>query len=254
MRRSQLGEAPPPTAFFGRFQRGFERYFERFRQGYLGLLQLALAAPLRLRRRLSLASPCCRSASRPFSGRTSFPRSTRARSRSTCARRPERGSRKRPCWPIRSNRQIRAIIPPDRLASIVDNIGLPVSGINISYGNSGTIGVFDADILVTLRKGTTPTDGYVKTLREQLPRAFPGTTFSFLPGRYRQPDPQLRLARADRRADRRRRSDGEPRLRQQLARKNPPRSRHRRSAHPGSLPGSRRSGSTSTAISRASSG
>ena len=48
--------------------------------------------------------------------------------------------------------KIRAIIPPDRLASIVDNIGLPISGINISYGNSGTIGVFDADILVTLER------------------------------------------------------------------------------------------------------
>jgi multidrug efflux pump subunit AcrB len=78
-------------------------------------------------------------------------------------------------------KKIRAIIPPDRLASVVDNIGLPVSGINLSYSNTGTVGVFDADILVTLREGSTPTDDYVKTLREQLPRAFPGTTFSFLP-------------------------------------------------------------------------
>ncbi|HTZ67847.1 MAG TPA: efflux RND transporter permease subunit, partial [Roseiarcus sp.] len=75
----------------------------------------------------------------------------------------------------------RAIVPPDRLMSIVDNIGLPVSGINISYGNTGTIGVFDADILVTLREDPTPTAIYVKTLREKLPRAFPGATFSFLP-------------------------------------------------------------------------
>jgi multidrug efflux pump subunit AcrB len=77
--------------------------------------------------------------------------------------------------------KIRSIIPPDRVASIVNNIGMPVSGINLSYQNTGTIGVFDADMLVTLREGATPTDAYVKTLREQLPRAFPGTTFSFLP-------------------------------------------------------------------------
>src|SRR5260370_22476808 len=77
--------------------------------------------------------------------------------------------------------KIRTIIPPARVASIVDNIGLPVSGINISYGNSGTIGVFDADILMTLNEGETPTDVYVKRLREQLPKAFPGSTFSFLP-------------------------------------------------------------------------
>ena len=77
--------------------------------------------------------------------------------------------------------KIRSIIPPDRVESVVNNIGLPVSGINLSYQNTGTIGVFDADMLVTLRDGPTPTDTYVKTLREQLPKAFPGTTFSFLP-------------------------------------------------------------------------
>ncbi len=77
--------------------------------------------------------------------------------------------------------KIRALVPPDRIASIVDNIGLPNSGINISYGSSGTIGVFDADISVTLNEGKIATDAFVKTLREKLPAAFPGTTFSFLP-------------------------------------------------------------------------
>jgi len=76
---------------------------------------------------------------------------------------------------------IRTIIPPAQLESIVDNIGMPVSGINLSYGNSGTIGVFDADILISLNEGATSTADYVKILRERLPRAFPGTTFSFLP-------------------------------------------------------------------------
>ena len=77
--------------------------------------------------------------------------------------------------------KIRSIIPPDRVTSIVNNIGLPVSGINLSYSNTGTIGVFDADMLISMNEGPTPTDTYVKTLREQLPKAFPGTTFSFLP-------------------------------------------------------------------------
>ncbi len=67
------------------------------------------------------------------------------------------------------------------MASIVNNIGLPSSGINISYGNSGTVGAFDADMLVTLHEGEVPAEDYVKTLREKLPRLFPGTTFSFLP-------------------------------------------------------------------------
>ena len=83
--------------------------------------------------------------------------------------------------------KIRSVIPPDRVTSVVNNIGLPVSGINLSYQNTGTIGVFDADILVSLREGPTSTDAYVKTLREQLPKAFPGTTFS-PSGGYREPD------------------------------------------------------------------
>ena len=54
--------------------------------------------------------------------------------------------------------KIRAIIPPGRVGSVVDNIGLPISGINNSYGNSGTIGVFDADMLISLNEGPTRTD------------------------------------------------------------------------------------------------
>jgi multidrug efflux pump subunit AcrB len=66
--------------------------------------------------------------------------------------------------------------------SVVNNIGLPNSGINITYGNSGTIGVFDADMLVTLSSAEDPpSSDYVKMLRTTLPRAFPEATFAFLP-------------------------------------------------------------------------
>src|SRR6202035_4697922 len=71
--------------------------------------------------------------------------------------------------------------PPGELASVVDNIGLSVSGINMAYNNSGTIGVEDADILISLQPNHAPTADYVKTMREQLPRQFPGTSFAFLP-------------------------------------------------------------------------
>jgi multidrug efflux pump subunit AcrB len=64
---------------------------------------------------------------------------------------------------------------------VVDNIGLPFSGLNIAYSNTGTVGPQDGDILVSLKEGHGPTADYVKTLREKLPQAFPGTTFSFLP-------------------------------------------------------------------------
>jgi multidrug efflux pump subunit AcrB len=67
------------------------------------------------------------------------------------------------------------------LDGIVDNIGLSVSGINMAYNNSGTIGVEDADILISLKPDHAPTANYVKTMREQLPRQFPGVSFAFLP-------------------------------------------------------------------------
>ncbi|RBP15492.1 multidrug efflux pump subunit AcrB [Roseiarcus fermentans] len=173
------GEARP-VGFFGRLQRGFEAHFERFRQGYLGLLQLAL------RRRFVFAGGFVGVALLslglvPFLGQDFFP-SVDAGAIKIHLRAPT-GTRIEQTNVLvdQVGQKIRAIIPPDRLASVVDNIGLPVSGINLSYSNTGTVGVFDADILVTLREGATPTDAYVKTLREQLPRAFPGTTFSFLP-------------------------------------------------------------------------
>jgi multidrug efflux pump subunit AcrB len=81
----------------------------------------------------------------------------------------------------RVGQAIHRIIPANQLSGIVDNIGLSVSGINMAYNNSGTIGVEDADIMITLKPVHAPTANYVKTMRDQLPRLLPGTTFSFLP-------------------------------------------------------------------------
>lgn len=76
---------------------------------------------------------------------------------------------------------IRKRIPKDQISSIVDNIGLSVSGINMAYSNTGTIGPQDGDILISLQEGHEPTKIFVRKLREDLPKKFPGDTFSFLP-------------------------------------------------------------------------
>jgi multidrug efflux pump subunit AcrB len=76
---------------------------------------------------------------------------------------------------------VRATIPPEQLDNIVDNIGLPFSGINMAYQNTGTIGPEDGDALIALKEDHGPTADYVKTLRTILPQKFPGTVFSFLP-------------------------------------------------------------------------
>ena len=76
---------------------------------------------------------------------------------------------------------IRKIIPPAEIETLADNIGMPISGINMTYNNTGVIGPADGDIQIKLKEGHRPTDEYVQALREQLPRAFPGMTFAFLP-------------------------------------------------------------------------
>jgi multidrug efflux pump subunit AcrB len=76
---------------------------------------------------------------------------------------------------------IRTVIPARELDNIVDNIGLPISGINISYSNSSPVGTSDADILISLKSDHHPVAGYQDTLRANLSRRFPGVQFSFLP-------------------------------------------------------------------------
>ena len=76
---------------------------------------------------------------------------------------------------------IRAEIPADEITSIIDDIGLPNSVINLLHSNAGTLGVEDADILVSLRPNHRPTADYVRALRRKLTNKFPGTTFYTVP-------------------------------------------------------------------------
>jgi multidrug efflux pump subunit AcrB len=78
-------------------------------------------------------------------------------------------------------RSIRKQLPPGEISSIIDNIGLPYSGINTSYSNTGTVGTSDADILVNFAVNNHNTAKYVHDLRISLAKQFPGVTFSFLP-------------------------------------------------------------------------
>ncbi len=76
---------------------------------------------------------------------------------------------------------IRELIPKNELETILDNLGVPNSGINLSYSNAGTIGTLDGEILMSLRKGHRPTEEYVTLLRTELPKRFPGVEFFFQP-------------------------------------------------------------------------
>jgi multidrug efflux pump subunit AcrB len=76
---------------------------------------------------------------------------------------------------------IRRIVPPDQLDTILDNLGVPNSGINLSYSNAGTIGTLDGEILLSLKPDHRPTEEFITALRAQLPALFPGVEFFFQP-------------------------------------------------------------------------
>jgi multidrug efflux pump subunit AcrB len=163
-----------------RFQRGFERHFEGLRSGYLGLLQLALQNRIKL-----IAGFLCFSllsfGLAPSLGQDFFPAVDGGQIKLHI--RAPTGTRLEETTSLtdRIGTAIHGIIPANELDGIVSNIGLTVSGINMAYNNSGTIGVGDADILISLKPNHAPTDSYIKTMREKLPQQFPGTTFAFLP-------------------------------------------------------------------------
>ena len=163
-----------------RLQHGFEIRFEAARGWYVAVLAYALAH----RRRfvpwfagamvLSLLLV-------PFLGRNFFP-SVDSGQISIHVRAPM-GTRieETAAEFDRVEAAIRATIPASEIASILDNIGQPVSGVNRAYSNTGGVGPQDGDILVSLHEGHRPTAGYTQALRKALPAAFPGTSFSFLP-------------------------------------------------------------------------
>jgi multidrug efflux pump subunit AcrB len=163
-----------------RFQRGFERAFEAVRAHYLGLLQLSL----RNRGKVIAGFMGCTLLSlalAPYLGEDFFPSVDGGQIKLHV--RAQTGMRIEETTKLcdRIGEVVHNIIPTDELDGIVDNIGLSVSGINMAYNNSGTIGVEDADILISLKPNHAPTADYVKAMREQLPRLFPGTSFAFLP-------------------------------------------------------------------------
>ncbi len=172
-----LGRSGNPLV---RFQRGFEARFERLRDGYRDLLALALVH----RRGCVIGFMAVVLASFllvPFLGRNFFPTVDSGQilmhARAQIGTRVEETANRF----AQIQQAIREIIPADELGTLVDNVGMPVSGINLAYNNTGTIGTQDGDIQISLREGHRPTEDYVRTLREELPRRFPGMTFSFLP-------------------------------------------------------------------------
>ncbi|WP_213742647.1 efflux RND transporter permease subunit [Bradyrhizobium sp. dw_411] len=174
------GEQPRSRNPLVRFQRGFEAGFERFRAGYSDLLALALAhRPTFVIGFLGFVGLSFLLV--PYLGQNFFPSVDAGQIlmhvRTQVGTRIEESANQF----ADVQKVIRKIIPADDIETITDNIGMPISGINMTYNNTGVTGPQDGDIQIKLKEDHPPTDIYVKALREQLPRAFPGLTFAFLP-------------------------------------------------------------------------
>jgi multidrug efflux pump subunit AcrB len=164
-----------------RLQQKFEAAFDRMREGYRNLLERCLDH----RRAFLVAffAACLGSLALivPWLGQDFFPRvdagSFKLHMRAPTGMRIEDTA----FLADQVESSIREQIPANEVASIIDNIGLPYSGINLSYSNSAPIGTSDADILVTLSAKHHPTAQYVEQLRLSLAKRFPGVIFAFLP-------------------------------------------------------------------------
>lgn len=163
-----------------RFQRAFERGFERTKDSYQGILKTLLHhrfLAIVLFFVLSFGSLLLY----PILGQDFFPSvdagQIRLHLRTKTGTRIEETAR----LADEVENKIRAIIPAADLDGILDNIGVPTSGINTSYSNNGTFGTGDAEILISLKKGHKPTDEYVRQMRLELPQSFPGNAFFFQP-------------------------------------------------------------------------
>ena len=168
------------SAPFVRIQRVFERGFAAFRNGYRGVLD----AVMERRGTFAIVFLACCVVSFtlvPQLGQDFFPTvdggQFRLHLRARSGTRLEETTR----LVERVVHTIREVVPEREIGGILDNIGIPFSGIALAYSNSGVIGTGDADILVSLTANHRPTDEYVRKLRLQLNAKFPSTTFYFLP-------------------------------------------------------------------------
>ena len=179
-RRERRAAAAQPS-LLQRVYRAFDRQFERVRGAYTITLVGAAREARRLRRRASSPSACSRAASIPFLGRDFFPSvdagQIRLHMRAATGTRIEETAR----LADDVEAAIRELVPKDQLETILDNLGVPNSGINLSYSNAGTIGTLDGEIQLSLKEGHRPTAEFVTLLRAELPKRFPGIEFFFQP-------------------------------------------------------------------------
>jgi multidrug efflux pump subunit AcrB len=170
-----------PKGYFGRFQAGFERRFDGFRDGYKALLAKTVARRGRFIVVFLSAALASVILLIPWLGQDFFPGIKSGEIdmhfRAPIGMRLEEASK------------VAALVDtalhdllPGHVTNVIDNCGLPSSGLNQAYSASATIGPQDCDVTITLNNPASPVDQYRSILRDELPKLFPGTVFTFPPG------------------------------------------------------------------------
>jgi hydrophobe/amphiphile efflux-1 (HAE1) family protein len=166
--------------WFSRFHQWFNRRFEKFREGYRDLLSLGLRNPGKLVT-LVLGFAMASTFLFPFLGQNFFPSVDTGQFDMHVRTRPGTRIEETARTTDQIERMIRQIIPANQVNMIVDNMGIPYSGINTSYNNTGTMSAADCDILVSLNEKHSPTDQFVQAIRARMPHDFPDVGVWFPP-------------------------------------------------------------------------
>ncbi len=178
--RGVHANAAASTSLLQRMYRSFDRQFERVRTAYTLALS-ALLAQKKTFAALFLGFCGLSCLLYPFLGRDFFPSvdagQIRLHMRAATGTRIEETAR----LADGVEAVIRKIVPPDQLDTILDNLGVPNSGINLSYSNAGTIGTLDGEILLSLKPDHRPTEEFISALRAELQSSFPASNSSSSP-------------------------------------------------------------------------
>jgi multidrug efflux pump subunit AcrB len=171
------GHAPPPSNIFGQIHQDFTRGFEWAQGKYLDALRMALRLPLLVFILAVVFVTASLWVFTPYLGRDFFPQVDAGQFRlhirapsGTRVEETERGF-------TQVEQIVRQVIPANELGMVLDNIGLPVGGVNLAFSDSATIGPFDGEMLVSLKPGHKSTWAYVKELRHRLQYQMPEYQF-----------------------------------------------------------------------------
>ena len=185
LKKQDKNAAKKRDNFLVRFQKGFERRFEKLRHGYRNLLSISIESGARFAALFLLVMALSAVLAFPMGplpglGQDFFPSvdagQLKLHLRASTGTRIEQTAIL--CDQV--ERTIRDMIPATQITTIVDNLGLPYSGINLAYSTSAPVGPSDADIFINLAKKHSSIADYQRTLRSKLVETYPDTQFSFL--------------------------------------------------------------------------